>query len=58
LNTLSLDVAHLIIVRSKRDLASVAEQLVHGIDGAPDRSFDRPHRHPFAKEGQDLGALG
>jgi hypothetical protein len=40
LNSLRLHVADVLIVVSERDLASIAEQLVHSIDRAADDALD------------------
>src|SRR5216683_2663547 len=42
----------------KRGLAGIAQQLIDGVDGAADDPFYRPHAHPFAEEGENMGALG
>jgi hypothetical protein len=47
----------MLIVMGKSNLASVAQQLVYGVDRAADRPLDRPHRHAFAQRVR-MGTLG
>jgi hypothetical protein len=43
--------------RSNTLLASIAEQLIDGVDGAADDPLDGAHRGTFTEQGENMGAL-
>ena len=58
LDAAGLHTAHMLVVVFERRFAGTLQQLIDGVDRAADDALDRPHRHAFAKEFEDLGALG
>jgi|GEM_PF-6080086 len=58
LDALRLYAANHLVVMGESRFASVLQQLIDCVNRAADNALDRAHRHLFAEQFENLGALG